>query len=157
MKRDSEKSVGRLSHWAMYAIVALAAIVFGAFFVLPRFGVDEFMLTGVLVVFLFLVLLGAVAVALWSLVVRFRKRSRQPELNTLIPTTRISWSVAAGVLVLMIVGFVVSPAGSMVINGGEYDNRLWIKTAGMFIIAAAVLITIAILLIVAGYLLNRRK
>ena len=157
MKRDAEKSVCGLSHWVMYVIVALAAVVFGAFFMLPRFGVDEFTLTGVLIVFLLMVLLGAVAVALWSMVVRFRKRSRQPELNTLIPATRISWTVAVGVLALMIVAFVASPAGSMVINGGEYDNQLWIKAAGMFIVAAGVLIAVALLMIVAGYLLNRRK
>ena len=65
--------------------------------------------------------------------------------------------VVVAVGLIMAAGYLLSPGGSIVVNGGEYDNRLWIKTAGMFIIAAGSLMSVAVMFIVANYLVNRRK
>ena len=63
MKKAKKNNIGLLSRRVLYVVIALSAIVFGAFFVVPRGGASEMMLTGVLIVFLMMVLVGAMAVA----------------------------------------------------------------------------------------------
>ena len=157
MKKAKKNNIGLLSRRVLYVVIALSAIVFGAFFVVPRGGASEMMLTGVLIVFLMMVLVGAMAVAAWSVVARLRKRNRQTSEVATIPAGRISLGVVVAVGLIMAAGYLLSPGGSIVVNGGEYDNRLWIKTAGMFIIAAGSLMSVAVMFIVANYLVNRRK
>ena len=157
MKKAKKNDIGLLSRRVLYIVIALSAIDFGAFFVVPRGGASEMMLTGVLIVFLMMVLVGAMAVAAWSVVARLRKRNRQTSEVATIPAGRISLGVVVAVGLIMAAGYLLSPGGSIVVNGGEYDNRLWIKTAGMFIIAAGSLMSVAVMFIVANYLINRRK
>ena len=157
-------SAAKASRWVLYGLLAMSLVAFGAFFVFAYGnksalvpGYSEPSLTGVLIAFVFFILLVAIVVTIWSVVISLNKRRNSLKTDNHIPSARISAGVSVALLLLLCITYVLSPARSMMINGNEYSNNVWLKAADMFVVSAITLIVVAVVIVFSDYLLRRRK
>ena len=147
----------RLSQAVLYAIIALAVIFFGMFwlvgyntpsddgsaFVSPRF-------TDALMVFAYSLTAIAVAVAFVSAVHTVRTRQVAGGKTNGIPARAIAWSVVALLLLAMVGGFVFASGSALTVNGREYADTFWLKTTDMLITTITVLSLAAVAAVAFG-------
>lgn len=162
MKLKSSSSLSKipaacLSQAVLYAIIALAVIFFGMFwlvgyntpsddgsaFVCPRF-------TDALIVFAYSLTAIAVAVAFVSAVHTVRTRQVGGGKTNGIPTQAIAWSVVALVLLAMAAGFAFASGSALLVNGREYTDMFWLKTTDMLITSITVLSIAAVAAVAFG-------
>ena len=139
----------RISKWVFIGLLALIALVFAAFYLIgfnrpyaedPNFNAP--LLTDVVLVFMFLVLLLAIAAAIWGMVRAMRMRDDICEDNS-SATRRWGWIVAGATVALMVLTFLLGSTSPILVNGAVYDNAFWLKTANMFVWSSIIMILIA--------------
>ena len=157
-----QQSAERISKRVFIALLAVIAVVFVAFYLIgfnrpyaddPNF--NEPLLTDVVLVFMFLILLLAVAAAIWGMVRAVRMRDDLPSDNASTPY-RYGWMVAGGTVVLMALTFLLGSTAPIWVNGAVYDNAFWLKTANMFVWSSVIMI-IAAAAAAAFYTFRNRK
>lgn len=165
LTRLGKRSAFSLSHTILLLLVALTALVFGAFYAV---GFDtpyvedvtmvDPLLTDLLLGFVDVLLLVTVVVCGISLYREWRSRKSEAVATSGIAAKKIVMGVfAMGVLIMMLT-FLLGSEEAVMVNGEAYTDSFWLKLTDMFINTAMVLILIAIAVAVYGGLgLNRRK
>jgi len=152
-----KKSPYRISSRVLRGLSVLIALMFLLFFIV---GYDRFyeedsrfrapLLTDTLLVFVGVLLLGTLAVTIWSVWVALRRKGAY---SVALPG-QVSWRVlhggiAASVVVAAVLAWILGSSDPMMVNGEMYASRFWLRTADMFV-ALCVLLVVATL-VVAGY------
>ncbi|MBR5686346.1 MAG: hypothetical protein IKX36_00115 [Prevotella sp.] len=152
----------RISKRIFIALLAVIAVVFVAFYLIgfnrpyaddPNF--NEPLLTDVVLVFMFLILLVAIAAAIWGMVRAMRMRDDLPADNG-VKTRPYGWIVAGGTVALMALTFLLGSTAPIWVNGAVYDNAFWLKTANMFVWSTIIML-IAATVAAAYYTIKSRK
>lgn len=154
----------RISQRVLYVLVGLTAIVFSAFYLVgfdmeqpdvPGFNAP--LLTGVLIVLMWMMLvLAAVAfgVSVWH---GFRTRGGANKVVNGIPAARISTITLCATVILLILTFALASTDSITINGQPYTDTLWLRVAAMFVHSSLLLIVIAAGAVLFGFTRYNRK
>lgn len=172
---DNMRSGGRrlsaegVSTRVLYVLVALAVVLFGAFFLVgydvpyennPAFNAPR--LTDAVLVFIYLTVLAASAAAACSIVRGVKARGKAQRMVNNIPAARITWFTVALLAGCMLITFLLGSAEPVTVNGVEFADTFWLKATDMFINTSTVLLLVAVCGVaygLSGYnrKLNNRK
>lgn len=141
-------SAYRISRLVLYVVLGVAAVVYGLFLLVgysmpsdvnPSFTAP--LLTPLLIGFVELMVVVAIAIAVWMGLARVRSiKSRKAGSIT---SVRIMLGVALGTIVLLLLSFALGSTAPIMANGTTYTDSLWLRVADMFIYSGAVLIVVA--------------
>lgn len=166
MKRPDVKQwrTERISHAVLYAVVAVAVVVFALFrlvgFDNPYFDNPDLnapLLTGMLVGFMLLLVVAALAAVAWAVVSGARKNRSAARVVNGIPAKRLSRIVAAYTAFVLIVEFAFGSTDAISVNGTAYTDGFWLRMADMFVGASLLLIVAAVVTVVFGATRYSRK
>lgn len=141
----------RLSARILMVLVGIIAVVFCAFFLIgydnpyeenPAFNAPR--LTNLIIILSYLLIIGTLALTIFSLVMAYRNRNKSAAVVNNVPAARIAYIISGGVVALLILTFLFGSSAPMVINGEQYTQTLWLKTADMFIFTAIAMLVLAI-------------
>lgn len=141
----------RLSARILMVLVGIIAVVFCAFFLIgydnpyeenPAFNAPR--LTNLIIILSYLLIIGTLALTVFSLVMAYRNRNKSAAVVNNVPAARIAYIISGGVVALLILTFLFGSSAPMVINGEQYTQTLWLKTADMFIFTAIAMLIVAI-------------
>ena len=158
------RSTERISQYILYALIALTAVVFVLFWLVgydrpfvndPNFV--EPLFTNVLLIFMFLLFVVAVAVAVWSVSESLKKRGQSDRMSNNIPIKTISYSVAGLTCLLLIFTFLLGSPSAMNVNGHVYADHFWLKMSDMFVNTSLALIIVAVGTVLFGLTRYYRK
>lgn len=149
---ESRKGMRRLdaeqiSTRVLYVLVMLAAVIFGAFFLIgydvpyeddPTFNAP--VLTDAVLIFIYALVAAAVLLAVAAVVVGIRRGVRSDAVVNNIPAARISWATAALLAVCLTVTFLLGSPSPVMVNGVEYTDTFWLKATDMFINTSLILL-----------------
>ena len=144
-------STQRLSARILMVLVGIIAVVFCAFFLIgydnpyeenPAFNAPR--LTNLIIILSYLLIIGTLALTIFSLVMAYRNRNKSAAVVNNVPAARIAYIISGGVVALLILTFLFGSSAPMVINGEQYNQTLWLKTADMFIFTAIAMLFVAI-------------
>ena len=144
-------STQRLSARILMVLVGIIAVVFCAFFLIgydnpyeenPAFNAPR--LTNLIIILSYLLIIGTLALTIFSLVMAYRNRNKSAAVVNNVPAARIAYIISGGVVALLILTFLFGSSVPMVINGEQYTQTLWLKTADMFIFTAIAMLIVAI-------------
>lgn len=145
LKQLSAYGISRL---VLYVVLGVAAVVYGLFLLVgysmpsdvnPSFTAP--LLTPLLIGFVELMVVVAIAIAVWMGLARVRSiKSRKAGSIT---SVRIMLGVALGTIVLLLLSFAMGSTAPIMANGTTYTDSLWLRVADMFIYSGAVLIVVA--------------
>lgn len=145
LKQLSAYGISRL---VLYVVLGVAAVVYGLFLLVgysmpsdvnPSFTAP--LLTPLLIGFVELMVVVAIAIAVWMGLARVRSiKSRKAGSIT---SVRIMLGVALGTIVLLLLSFALGSTAPIMANGTTYTDGLWLRVADMFICSGAVLIVVA--------------
>lgn len=144
-------STQRLSARILMVLVGITAVVFCAFFLIgydnpyeenPAFNAPR--LTNLIIILSYLLIIGTLALTIFSLVMAYRNRNKSAAVVNNVPAARIAYIISGGVVALLILTFLFGSSAPMVINGEQYTQTLWLKTADMFIFTAIAMLIVAI-------------
>ena len=159
-KLDAEQVSTRV----LYVLVALAVVVFGAFFLIgydqpyeddPQFNAP--VLTDVVLVFIYVLVVAALVLAVVAAVLGFRKRDRSQAVVNNIPAGKITLATALLLVGTMLVTFVSGSSELVVVNGVKYADTFWLKATDMFINTSFILLAIAVCGVALGLSGYNRK
>ena len=152
----------RISHMLLYSLTAIIALVFLLFYFvgynMPAMWDERYnspLLTDLVMVLMFLLLIGTLAVACfakWHSV----RTNHSPAVVNGIHGKRITLCVTIGTVVLLAFLFAL-PSSSIYVNGEMFEEKIWLRAANMFVVASVLLIIIGIVAILFGIIRNRRK
>ena len=158
------KQAERLSKQVFYGLIAIIIVIFSMFYLIgfhtpdwdnPNFNAPMF--TNVLLIFMFLLLVGSIVIAGWSMFSSLRKRGKSEKLQNGIPVKRNAYIIVIGTLLLLVCTFLLASSSPMTVNGKEYARVLWLKLSDMFIWTSGILIVVAFITVVFGASRNWRK
>jgi len=147
----------RVSTHVLYALVALAMVVFTLFFAIgydtpyiedPSFNAPLF--TDAVLVFIYLLVFIAVAVAVTSFVHAIKQRDVTSGIINNLPAAKIkyfSFGLLAGLLILT---FALGSTEPVLVNGSKYADSMWLRITDMFINTNIVLLIMAALGVAFG-------
>lgn len=156
-------SAERLSKSAFYVIIGLIALLFVLFFFVgynrpfedePIFNAPLF--TDAVIVFMLLLTVVAICVMSWSIWRNIKTRGKDQRIENNIQIKRNAYVVALGTALALALTFLLGSSSLLRINGKEYADGFWLKTADMFIFTTALLLMVAIGAVVYGMIKNRR-
>lgn len=151
-----------ISSRVLMVLVGIIAVAFGAFYLIgydnpyeenPSFNAPK--LTNVILIISYLLIIGTILLTVFSLVMAFRNRNKSAAVVNNVPAARISYIVSGSVVLLLVLTFLFGSSAPMTINGKQYAQTLWLKTADMFIFTALAMLVAAIAA-VAYSSLNKR-
>lgn len=140
----------RIARAAFYVIIGVAALVFLLFYFIgfskpysydPNFKDPIF--TPLVMGFVVLIVVSALAVAIWAVVATARRKGKTESVVNGIPVARIAMSVAAVTFVVMAVTFLAGSSETINANGKPFTNALMLKGADMFVISSGVMLVLA--------------
>lgn len=143
-------SAERLSTRVLYALVALAAVVFVVFFAVgydrpwpedPSF--NEPLLTDAVLWFIYILVICACAAALCSLVRAFRLRDKADNVINNLPAAKIKCCTFGLLIVLLVLTFLLGSAEPVLVNGKMFTDSTWLKLTDMFLNTSLVLLVVA--------------
>ena len=102
-------------------------------------------------------LLMAVCVAVAAVVKTVRKTGKGEAISNRIPVRKISMAVVIVTIGLLLLTFLLGSTGALPVNGNDFTDALWLRTADMFINTSLVLIVIAIIAVLYGATRYYRK
>lgn len=146
-----------------FALIILAVLVFGAFFLIgyrlpyednPAYNAPA--LTNVLLVFILLLLFATIGVCIWSIATHLRQRKAMGTEN-LVPVRKVTLFVVGGTVCLLLVSFLLASSSPIRINVADYEHTFWLKMAGMFVTASVVMIVVALCAILYDYVRHREN
>lgn len=141
----------KISQRVFYVLIGLSVLVFGLFFLVgysmpfeenPDFNAPLF--TDVLLGLMWLLLLLALGLSVYSIVKGYRLSVREEKMRNGIPENKIfrfTWLFTLG---LLVVTFLVGSSVPMLINGSEFGDWMWLKVSDMFV-------TTSILMLLAAF------
>ncbi len=150
-------AAGRVSALVLYALTAVAVLLFGAFFLIgydtpyeenPAFNDPP--LTDAVLVFVSLLALGAVAVTACSVAVSIRNRNRGGSRMNNIPEDRIMWGTVALLALALALAFLSGSTEPLTVNGAEYSSPFWLRATDMFIDTVIAMLAVAVLAVAFG-------
>lgn len=156
-----------VSQRVFYALLALSVVVFALFFLVgydkpfeenPDFNAPLF--TDALIGLMVLLLVGAVALAVASVVSAYRKNGRQEERVNGVPEGKIFRFTWLGTLLLLVLTFALGSSEPMLVNGAYYADWLWLKLSDMLVVSSVVLLLVAVGAVAFGatrYIRKERK
>ena len=157
----------KVSQSVFYLLMTLIVVVYTLFFLVgyehpydenPNFNAP--LLTGVLITFVLLLLLMAVAVTLFAVYRSLHRMRGHTGVVNGIPALRIALGVGVGTFCIMILSFALAPTDAMSVNGVQYAEVLWLRVAEMFVDTSLLLLVAAVVAVAYGYVRrvrNRRK
>lgn len=169
MKTSKNKGNGKLtaeqvSTRVLYTLVALTVVVFGVFSLIgynepyaedPSFNAP--VLTDAVLVFIYMLVFVASALAVGAVVVSVRRRDESSAVINNVPTARIS-RVVRGLLCLTLVAtYGFGSSEPVLANGVEFTDRFWLKATDMFINTSFVLLIVAVCGVIFGLSGYNRK
>lgn len=140
----------KVSRCCFYLLIGVAALVYVLFFLVgyatpyeadPSFSAPLF--TPLLIAFVELLGIVAVATAVWMAVRQHRASTHERVVNG-VPQRLISVSVASGVSVLVLITLALGSAQPLMVNGTRYASALSLRVADMFIATGTALIVVAV-------------
>lgn len=141
----------QVSTRVLYVLVALAVIVFGAFFMIgydvpyednPEFNAPR--LTDLVLVFIYVLVLLAALLAVVAVAISFKARDKSQGKVNNIPAAKIAWGTAGLLVASLLVTFLLGSAEPMTVNGVPYADVFWLKATDMFINTSLVLLAVAV-------------
>lgn len=151
-----------ISSRVLMVLVGIIAVAFGAFYLIgydnpyeenPSFNAPK--LTNVILIISYLLIIGTILLTVFSLVMAFRNRNKCAAVVNNVPAARIAYIVSGSVVLLLVLTFLFGSSAPMTINGKQYAQTLWLKTADMFIFTALAMLVAAVAA-VAYSSLNKR-
>ncbi len=151
-----------ISSRVLMVLVGIIAVAFGAFYLIgydnpyeenPSFNAPK--LTNVILIISYLLIIGTILLTVFSLVMAFRNRNKSAAVVNNVPAARIAYIVSGSVVLLLVLTFLFGSSSPMTINGKQYAQTLWLKTADMFIFTALAMLVAAVAA-VAYSSLNKR-
>lgn len=159
-----KKSIEWLTNRLLYLLVAIAAIVFVAFwtigFDLPYLdnpSTNAPLLTGLLIAMVELFVVIAIAVAIWAMIRSVRKGGNYTAKENGINSGRISLIVGLSTVAVLLLTFIVGSSSALKVNGHLYANWFWLKTSDMFVWSSGILLVVAVAAVIFGTTRYRRK
>lgn len=159
-----QPKAAKISSRVLVTLIAVVAVVFGAFRVIgyempydedPNFNAP--LLTDVLLWFVYVLTVVALATVLLSVVHGVRSKSDDSGVTNGVPAARIFYFSLALPVLTLIVTFALGSTEPLLINGKPYSTESWLRVTDMFINTSLVLIVVAILAVAYGLLgLNLR-
>ena len=128
-------NINRLSKRLHYGVIAIIAIVFGAFYLIgfnlpfledPTFNAPH-------------------------------KKRKKNDSQHHIPARKLSRGIGFMTLILLVLSFVFGSTSAIKVNNEMYDSSFWLKTSDMLIFTSLVLMFIAATAIVFSVMKNRYK
>lgn len=159
-RRTSEK----VSTLALYLLVALTVVLFGAFFLIgydtpyeddPSFNAP--VLTDAVLVFIYLLVFATLALTVASVIAGIKVRGKSQGVVNNIPSAKITWGTAALLAASMLVTFLSGSPDPVTVNGIKYADTFWLKATDMFINTSFVLLAVAVCGVVFGLSGYNRK
>ena len=147
----------QVSTRVLYVLVALAVVLFGAFFLVgydepcaddPQFNAP--LLTDAVLVFIYVLVAAAAVLAVVAAWLGFGKRDRSGAVVNNVPAARITWAVAALLTGCLVVTFAFGSSEPVLVNGVEYADVFWLNATDMFINTSIVLLAVAVLGVAFG-------
>lgn len=144
------KSVERLSSRVLYVLTTLSAVIFALYWLIgfdlpfdedPNFNAP--LLTDAVLILGYILILGAIGCAAWSMVRSLKIRGKAESHDNNIPTKQISYTITIGVVVLLLLTLLMGSPAAMSINGATFANAFWLKVADMFIATSLILMAVA--------------
>lgn len=141
----------KLSSKVLGLLIALIVLMFTLFGLVgydhpydedPNFVAPFF--TDVVIIFMELLVLLAMGCAIWSVARNLKVRGKSEAYENNVPIKKIGYVVSWGTVALLLLSFAIGSSDSMVVNGVEYADGFWLKTADMLIVSSLVLIAVAI-------------
>ena len=160
----SSMTAEQLSTRILYALVAVAALVFALFFAVgydrpytddPQFN-DPVFTDGVLWLIYILVVM-ACGVALCSLLRALRHRDGADDIINNLPATRIKYCTFIFTAILLVLTFLLGSTEPVLVNGSKYTDSLWLRITDMFLNTAMALLVVAALGVAFGLSGRSRK
>lgn len=147
----------RLSGRVLMLLVAVAAVVFGAFclvgFSMPYEENANFtapLLTDALIGFIYTLVAAAVAAMGVSVFRSLKSGSGRQGTSAGLPGAHISYGIAAFVAVSLAVTCLLGSTEPISINGEKYTSAAWLRITDMLIDTSLLLIAVAVLLVAFG-------
>lgn len=140
-----------ISSRVLMVLVGIIAVAFGAFYLIgydnpyeenPSFNAPK--LTNVILIISYLLIIGTILLTVFSLVMAFRNRNKSAAVVNNVPAARIAYIVSGSVVLLLVLTFLFGSSAPMTINGKQYAQTLWLKTADMFIFTALAMLVAAV-------------
>lgn len=150
-------SAERISQRVLYLLIGIALLVFSLFWLVgfdrPFIDNPDFndpLFTNVLIALMWLLLVAAMGVAVWSVVSALKKRGKTQQTVNNIPVKRLAYSVALGTVALLGLTFLLGSGKAMTVNGVPFADRWWLKVSDMFIWTSLSMILVAVGAVVYG-------
>lgn len=163
-KPKGKKSIEWLTNRLLYLLVAIAAIVFVAFwtigFDLPYLdnpSTNAPLLTGLLIAVVELFVVVAIAVAIWAVIRSMRKGDNYAAKENGVNSGRISLIVGLSTVAVLLLTFIAGSSSALRVNGHLYDNWFWLKASDMFVWSSVVLLVAAVAAVIFGATRYRRN
>lgn len=147
-------SAENISQKIFYVLIGLAVIVFLLFFFVgydmpfeenPDFIAPLF--TDVLIVFMAMLFLLALATICVSFFVSYRKSADLKSKDGMIhqiPRRKITQFVWGGTFMLLLLTFLMGSASPMLVNGTEFEDWTWLKVSDMFVLTSLLMLFCAV-------------
>ncbi len=152
-KRKTEQ----LSMLILYAIVIITILLFGAFFIFgyntpydenPNFYAPMF--TDAVLIFSFLLIIGVIAITIYSVCISLKQRHKSSKGINNIPENKILWATACLLICIMVITFLLGSTSTVMVNGVAFTKVFWLRTVDMFIGTAICLLIIAVISVALG-------
>lgn len=151
--RPTEKISSRL----LYYIIGATAVIFLLFWFIgydrpfednPNFNAPLF--TDAVLGLMLVMVLGAIIISLWTVWRSLKIRGKGEQTVNNIPAKKISYTITGGVLVILLLTFLFGSSDPMEINGMEYTDAFWLRTADMLINTIIIIIIAAAIAVLLG-------
>ena len=152
------------SKLVFYAIMALSAAMFAAFFFIGYDTPDEDairqtapLMTTPLLTYMLCLFFATIGITAWSSFRYFRLRSASAKKKKNASEARIRRLIMLFTALLFVVGYLTGSADSILINGKTYNDVLWLKISSMFTFVSIVMVIITISASIYSYYREHRK
>ena len=163
MKKYSQAG-NAVSRRVFHIVTWTTALVFGVFwFVGYDTPYDENcnfiapMFTDVLLGFVTLMLVSAVAILVWAVIRSLRVRGAGGRVVNNIQAKRIAYCTTVAVVAIMALTFALGSSETQVINGHKYSDTQWLRIADMFVGTVLTLMVAGVAIIIVAMICNGRR
>lgn len=141
----------QVSTRVLVALVVLAVVVFGAFFLIgydvpfednPEFNAPR--LTDLVLVFIYVLVLLAAILAVTAIAISLKARDKAQGKANNIPAAKIAWGTAGLLVASLLATFLLGSAEPVQVNSVAYTDVFWLKATDMFINTSLVLLLVAV-------------
>lgn len=147
----------QLSGRIFYIIIGVIIVLFALFrlvgYDIPYDENPDYiapLFTGTIVAFMLLLSLAALILMIWGFVWGMKKNSDENKVVNNIPARLISLCVIAGLVIVLFLTFALSDSTPIRVNGNDYTDAFWLRTAGMFVGSSLLMIIAAMAAAVFG-------